>query len=201
VNAVQYRWPARPVVVVCIDGGDPAYLDRELADGRLPNIRRLAAEGFSAIAQGTVPSFTCPNNISLITGVPPAKHGISGNYYLDAGTGQAVVMTGPELLRAETILAAFERAGARVVSITAKDKLRRQLGKGLDPARRSISFSAEAADRCTAAEHGISDVLSLVGASKPDVYSMELSLFVLDAGLALLRRDPRVQLMYLPACS
>ena len=28
VNGIPYRWPLRPVVVVCIDGGDPAYLQR-----------------------------------------------------------------------------------------------------------------------------------------------------------------------------
>jgi len=195
VNGVTYQWPARPVAVVCVDGGDPAYLDQGLEEGTLPTLRRFVTEGFSATAAGTVPSFTCPNNMSLVTGVPPAIHGISGNYYLDAATGEAVVMTGPELLRAETILAGFQRAGARVVSITAKDKLRRQLGKGLDP-RRSVCFSAEAADRCTAEEHGISDVPALVGAPRPDVYSMELSLFVLDAGIALLERD-RPKLLYL----
>ena len=26
VNGTDYRWPDRPVVVVCIDGGDPAYI-------------------------------------------------------------------------------------------------------------------------------------------------------------------------------
>ena len=189
VNGVEYHRPERPVVVVCVDGGDPAYLEAGFAAGVLPNLARFAREGFSAIADGTVPSFTCPNNMSLVTGVPASVHGISGNFFLDAATGEAVVMTGPELLRAETILAGFARAGARVVSVTAKDKLRRQLGKGLDPLRDgSVSFSAEAADRCTAAEHGTDDALALVGAPKPGTYSMELSTFVLDAGIRLLER-------------
>jgi phosphonoacetate hydrolase len=196
VNGIAYRWPEQPVVVICADGGDPAYLDQGLARGGLPNFARLMGAGFSATAEGTVPSFTCPNNMSIITGAPASVHGISGNYYLDRTTGEAVVMTGPELLRAETILAGFERAGARVVSITAKDKLRRQLGKGLTPALGSICFSAEAADRCTRQEHGVEDVLGLVGAPRPEMYSMELSLFVLDAGARLLERD-RPDLMYL----
>ena len=33
VNGVRYRWPKQPVAVVCIDGGDPAYLRQFLADG------------------------------------------------------------------------------------------------------------------------------------------------------------------------
>ena len=128
VNGVKYRWPKKPVVVVCIDGGDPAYLRQFLADGSIPNIARFMTQGFSVVADGTVPSFTCPNNMSIITGTPASRHGISGNYYLDVKTGEAVVMTGPELLRGDSIITKFADAGAKVVSITAKDKLRKQLG-------------------------------------------------------------------------
>ncbi|MEO8345972.1 MAG: phosphonoacetate hydrolase [Betaproteobacteria bacterium] len=196
VNGVPYRWPMRPVVVVCIDGGDPAYLRQFLADGVIPNISRFMRQGFSVIADGTVPSFTCPNNMSIITGTPASKHGISGNFYLDTATGEAVVMTGPELLRGDTILSQFAKAGAKVVSITAKDKLRKQLGKNLDVSKGNISFSSEFASRCTLAENGIENVLELVGAPQPGMYSMELSLFVLDAGIKLLERE-RPDLMYL----
>lgn len=196
LNGVTYRWPVHPVVVVCIDGGDPAYLEQGLRDGIIPHIARFMREGFSAIADGTVPSFTCPNNMSIITGAPPAVHGISGNYYLDADTREAVVMTGPELLRSRTILAEFADAGAQVVSITAKDKLRKQLGKDLDMSRGNISFSSEKADRCTLMDNGIEDVLKYVGMPLPDMYSMDLSLFVLEAGVKLLEEE-RPDLMYL----
>ena len=189
VNGNRYGWPDRPVVVVCIDGGDPAYLRQGLAEGFIPNIARFMTRGFATVADGAMPSFTCPNNMALITGTPSAVHGISGNYYLDTATGEAVVMTGPELLRGETILAGFAQAGARVASVTAKDKLRRQLGKGLDVACGHVSFSAERASACTLAENGIDDVLGLVGMAQPDIYSPELSLFVLEAGIRLLERD------------
>lgn len=195
LNGVDYAWPRQPLVVVCIDGGDPAYLAQGIQDGIIPNIARFMREGFSAIAEGTVPSFTCPNNMSLITGSPPSVHGISGNYYLN-DDGEAVVMTGPELLRSPTILARFADAGARVVSITAKDKLRKQLGKGLELTQGNVSFSAEFADRCTLAENGIENVLDLVGMPQPDMYSMELSLFVLEAGIKLLEQAHR-DLMFL----
>ena len=173
-NGVEYRWPSAPVAVVCIDGGDPAYLRQFLAEGAIPNIERFMTEGFSTVADGTMPSFTCPNNMSIITGTPASKHGISGNYYLDTATGKPVVMTGPELLRGDTILAQFARAGAKVVSITAKDKLRKQLGKNLDVSQGHVSFSSEFAGRCTMEENGIENVLELVGAPQPGMYSMEL---------------------------
>ncbi len=195
-NGVQYRWPDRPLAVVCIDGGDPAYLRRFLAEGAIPNIAGFIKQGFSAVADGTMPSFTCPNNMSIITGTPASRHGISGNFYLDPATGKPVVMTGPELLRGDTIISKFAAAGAKVVSITAKDKLRKQLGKGLDVSKGHISFSSEFASKVTMRENGIDDALQLTGMAQPDMYSMELSLFVLEAGIRLLERH-RPDLMYL----
>jgi phosphonoacetate hydrolase len=196
VNGTQYRWPDRPLVVVCIDGGDPAYLRQFLGDGAIPNIARFIREGFSAVADGTMPSFTCPNNMSIITGTPASKHGISGNFYLDPESRKPVVMTGPELLRGDTILSRFAHAGAKVVSITAKDKLRKQLGKNLDVSKGNISFSSEFANRVSLQENGIADVLGLTGMAQPDMYSMELSLLVLEAGIRLLEQQ-RPDLMYL----
>jgi len=196
LNGVRYRWPSRPIVVVCIDGGDPAYFEQGVRDGIVPNVARFMKDGFSAIANGDVPSFTCPNNMSITTGSPPSVHGISGNFYLDPATGEPVVMTGPELLRSRTIMAEFSRHGARVASITAKDKLRRQLGKEMSLAGGSVNFSAELADQCTMAETGIADALELTGMPQPDMYSPELSLFVLEAGIKLLA-ERRPDILYL----
>ncbi len=196
INHIHYRRPLRPCVAVCIDGSDPSYLARYLSRGELPNIARFIREGFAGTAQSSVPAFTCPNNMSIITGVPVSQHGISGNYYLDTKTWEPVVMTDPKLLMAQTILSGFADAGARVVSITAKDKLRRQLQKDLDLTRGNISFSAEYADQCTIEENGIDNVLTYVGEPQPGKYSEALSLFVLQAGLKLLR-DRRPEVMYL----
>ena len=196
VNGSTYRWPQRPTVVVCIDGGDPAYLREFLADGTIPHVARFVREGFAVVADGSMPSFTCPNNMSIITGTPTSVHGISGNFYLDTSTWQPVVMTGPELLRADSIVSRFADAGAKVVSITSKDKLRRQLAKGLDVGKGNVSFSAEFIDKCTLAENGIENALEWLGIDKPGMYSMELSLSVLEAGIKLLR-ERRPDILYL----
>ncbi len=196
LNAITYRWPTQPLVVICIDGGDPAYFERGRRDGIIPTVDRFMRTGFSATAQGTIPSFTCPNNMSIATGAPASVHGISGNFYLDPETGEAVVMTGPELLRSGTVLGRFSQHGARVVSITAKDKLRQQLGKDFAMSGASINFSSQCADQCRQDGHGIENVLQMVGMPLPDMYSMELSLFVLEAGVRLLERQ-RPDLMYL----
>ena len=138
--------------MVCVDGGDPEYFAAARAAGCIPTVSRFMSDGLSAIAHCTIPSFTCPNNISIATGAPPNVHGISGNFYLDRATGEAVVMTGPELMRSRTVFDVLSKAGARTVVVTAKDKLRTQLGKGLEVGAGNVCFSSQHADRCTMAE-------------------------------------------------
>jgi phosphonoacetate hydrolase len=192
VNGRTYRLPRCPTVVVCIDGGEPEYFDRAVAAGVAPAIARFRAQGVSRLARGVVPSFTNPNNLSIVTGAPPAVHGICGNYFYDRATGREVMMNDPAFLRCGTLLAALAQRGARAVVITAKDKLRRLLGHGMA----GICFSSEKADQVTKDEHGIERVTDLVGLPVPDVYSAELSEYVLAAGLALLERE-RPDVMYL----
>jgi phosphonoacetate hydrolase len=170
--------------VLCIDGCEPDYITRAVGAGAMPWTGRAMREGTYRMADAVVPSFTNPNNLSIITGVPPSRHGISGNYFYDPDAGAEVMMNDPKYLRCDTILAAFAGAGARVAAVTAKDKLRRLLGHGLA----GICFSAEQADRTTEAEHGLDDALALVGRPLPSVYSAELSEFVLAAGVRLLER-------------
>jgi phosphonoacetate hydrolase len=90
----------------------------------------------------------------------------------------------------------FSRNGAKVISITAKDKLRRQLQKDMILSNGSVSISSQFADRCTLAENGMEDVLRFVGRPQPDMYSADLSLFVLDAGIKLLD-ERRPDILYL----
>ena len=197
LNGVTYRVPDAPVAVVCVDGGAPEYLVAARAAGCIPTVSRFMSDGFSATAHCTIPSFTCPNNISIATGAPPKVHGISGNFYLDRATGEAVVMTGPELMRSRTVFDVLSKAGARTVVVTAKDKLRTQLGNGLEMGAGNVCFSSQHADRCTLAENGIADGLGFVGQPLPDMYSEELSLFVLDAGIRFLEQDDPPVLLYL----
>ena len=196
INSVEYNRPTQTVVVVGIDGGDPKYIEQGLEDGIIPNIERMIDQGFYCIADSVVPSYTNPNNISIITGSPPSVHGISANFFIDPETGEGVPMTDPKHIRAPSILAEFSRNDAKVVAITAKDKLRRILGKGINIAGGSVNFSSEKADQCTLEKNGIDNVLSLVDMPLPEVYSADLSLFVLEAGVKILERD-RPDLMYL----
>ena len=128
VNGRTYRWMDRPLVVVCIDGCEPDYITQAMQAGVAPYLRELCNKGASFLADSVVPSFTNPNNLSIVTGASPAVHGICGNYFYDRDTDSEVMMNDPKYLRSGTILAAFADAGAKVAVVTAKDKLRSLLG-------------------------------------------------------------------------
>lgn len=192
VNARRYRRPMQPVVVICFDGCDPAYIEAAEAAGVIPTLARMRREGFDATALAAMPTFTNPNNVSIVCGAPPVVHGVAGNFYLDRASGETVMMLDAALMRAPTILAGLASAGSRVAVVTAKDKLRKALAFGLG----GIAFSAEYADISTEDEHGIANAAAFVGLPKPAQYSPELSLFVLDAGIRLLEAD-RADVLYL----
>jgi len=193
VNQRRYRWREQPVVVVCVDGCQYEYLTAAVSAGVAPLLGKLlGGAGTALLADCVIPSFPHPNNLSIVTGVPPAVHGICGNYFLDRERGEEVMMNDPRYLRTGTILAAFADAGAKVAVITAKDKLRTLLGHHM----KGVCFSSEKADQVNLAENGIEDVLGLVGLPLPSVYSAALSEFVFAAGVKLLERD-RPDVMYL----
>lgn len=197
VNGRRYAWPDRPLVVVCVDGSEPDYAEQAIAAGVMPYLAAALQKGSHLLADCVVPSFTNPNNLSIVTGVPPAVHGICGNFFYDREADAEVMMNDPKFLRAGTILAAFAEAGADVAVVTAKDKLRGLLGHGLrfgDGG--AVCFSAEKADGTTAAGHGLDDALGFVGLPLPSVYSADLSEFVFAAGVKLMAAR-RPDLMYL----
>ncbi|SOY62721.1 Phosphonoacetate hydrolase; 2-phosphonopropionate hydrolase [Cupriavidus taiwanensis] len=192
VNGHHYQLPTRPTVIVCIDGCEQEYINLAVQAGATPFFASLAKRGTVLTGDCVVPSFTNPNNLSIVTGVPPSVHGICGNFFYDSEAGAEVLMNDARYLRAPTVLAAAAQAGASVAVVTAKDKLRALLGHGLE----GICFSAEKADQATVEDNGIDDVLRKVGMPLPSVYSADLSEFVFAAGVALLE-TVRPDLMYL----
>ena len=183
-NGRSYRWMDRPLVVVCVDGSEPAYIPEAIRAGVAPFLAHMQHAGTVLGADCVIPSFTNPNNLSIVTGVPPEVHGICGNYFYDRERNEEVMMNDARYLRAETILARFSRAGAKVAVVTAKDKLRALLGHKMS----GICFSSERANEATMALNGIDGVPALVGMGVPSVYSAELSEFVFAAGVKLMER-------------
>ncbi|MBD3676535.1 MAG: alkaline phosphatase family protein [Planctomycetaceae bacterium] len=81
----------RCVILISVDGLANFYLDDPKA--HLPTLRAMAQDG--ARAEGLVCSFptvTWPNHTTLVTGVPPGKHGVIGNNYLDRNSGEKIAL-------------------------------------------------------------------------------------------------------------
>ena len=92
VNDRTYRLPEQPVVVICVDGCEEAYLDVALAQDRMPSLARILEMGWRGSARGALPSFTNVNNAAIVTGMPPSVTGLSGNFFLNQDTGEEVMM-------------------------------------------------------------------------------------------------------------
>ena len=196
-NGRTYNPASNCAVVICLDGCEPEYLDIAISEGLMPNLKRIRAEGTDALAHSVIPSFTNPNNMSIATGRPPAVHGICGNFLFDPDTGEEVMMNDVRFLRAPTLFSKYYEAGSRVAVVTAKDKLRALLGDGLKfDEGRAICFSSEKADQATEGHNGIQNASEWLGRPVPEVYSADLSEFVLAAGVKILKEwSPNV--MYL----
>jgi phosphonoacetate hydrolase len=175
LNGRTYRVPHGPVVAVCLDGCGPAYLDDALEHAAVPALRRFRESGFMAITRGAMPSFTNPNNVSIVTGVPPSVHGICGNFFFDEATAAEVMMDSADHLRCKTLLRALADAGKRVLAVTAKHKLLSLLSPGPRGTAFSFERPGEGGER-------------LSRRPSTEVYSAEASLWVLDVGVAALER-------------
>ena len=196
-NDRTYSAPKTCAIAICLDGCEPEYLDVAIAEGLMPNLKRIRETGTDRLAHSVIPSFTNPNNLSIATGCPPAVHGICGNFLFDPDTGEEVMMNDVRFLRAPTIFSKFYEAGGRVAVVTAKDKLRALLGDGLKfDEDRAIAFSSERSGETTRAEHGIDNASDWLGMLVPEVYSAELSEFVFAAGVKLLK-EWKPDIMYL----
>lgn len=110
------------VILLSIDGLAGFYLDDPRAD--MPTLRRLIKEG--ARADGLVCSFptvTWPNHTTLVTGVPPSRHGVIGNNFVDRETGKPValildpVFDQDQIIKTPTIHDVAHRAGLTTSAI------------------------------------------------------------------------------------
>jgi phosphonoacetate hydrolase len=177
-NDRTYAKPERPVLAICADGWDPEYVDDALERRLMPRLAAaLESGGTYALGRAQVPTFTNPNNVTIVTGVSAAVNGIAGNHYRTA-EGAEVQVTDPSFLRATTIHAAALESGIGVLCVTAKDKLRALLATGGVPA-----FSAEKAH-----EQSLPDgtpITKVIGVPNPDIYDWRLSPYTVDLAVAL----------------
>lgn len=108
----------RHVVIVSIDGLGAAAVTRY----RPPALRRLMREGRASLAARTVlPSKTLPSHTSMLTGLPPERHGLTWNDDRVVGRGLVPVPTAFALART---------AGLRTAAFFGKAKFRHLMVPG-----------------------------------------------------------------------
>lgn len=194
-NERHYAPPSRPIAVLCLDGCADEYLSVSIARGVMPRTAELAARGYRGLVRGALPSFTNVNNTAIVTGMPPSVTGICGNFFLDPETGEEVMTNSPVFRRCGTILTAAADAGRTVAFITAKEKLRTVLGDGIVE-RGGIVFSTEKVDEARIETHGVGEAENIIGKPRPEIYSGDASVYVLEAGAALVEQG-RADFLYL----
>ncbi len=168
----------RKVLIICIDAGGYDYL----AASEIPNIQKLAEEGFYQHANSVIPSVTNVNNVSIATGTFPEAHGITTNYHVDRETGKGEFVEDNRFLLAPTL---FERAKSRGFSektalLVTKKKLLQMLAGGTD-----IAITAEDPP---------SEYVEAIGPAE-DIYSSEINWWLLR-GLRKVLRDHDPDLAY-----
>jgi predicted AlkP superfamily pyrophosphatase or phosphodiesterase len=110
------------VILISIDGLAAYNLDDPKTD--LPTIRWMAANGARAERMETVfPSVTWPTHTTLVTGVPPGKHGVLANAYYDRAQNKKIpLLPDPlfdkeEIVKVPTIYDVAQNAGLKTAGV------------------------------------------------------------------------------------
>lgn len=154
----------RKILILCIDAGSHEYL----AASEIPNIRKLAEDGFYQHGNGVIPSVTNVNNVSIATGTFPEKHGITSNYFVDRKTGKGEFIEDNRFLLTPTLfdIAKSSKFAETTALFVTKKKLLRMLEGGTDIA--------------VAAEDPPIEYINAVGSVQP-IYSKEINFWLFNA--------------------
>lgn len=191
INNRNYPKQKKTIIGICMDGTSYPYYEQ--AKDVMPNLQRFIKEGSFGMVKSVIPSFTNPNNMAIVTGVPPNVNGICGNFYWDTELQEEVMMNDPKYLKVPTILSELSQNDHKVAVVTAKDKLRKMLAHNLD----GICFSAEFANQATLEDNGIENVEDgLMEKTRPGIYDPYISVYCIEAGVKLLKRE-HFDVMYL----
>lgn len=167
----------RRALILCLDGCGPEYLDAS----DTPNMDTMAKAGWKTNGHAVFPTVTNVNNTSILTGTFPAIHGITSNFFFDAGLGLGVYMESAEYIQTPTVFERLRKQGLSSAFLTSKEKLRTLLSRGA-----VVSISAE---------NPPTWLVHLIG-PPPDIYSVEVNLWLMEASLAVMVNYPDVAFAY-----
>lgn len=167
----------RKVIILMLDGFGFDYY--QTSD--MPALKKMAREGFFRKGKAVFPTLTNANNISIVCGSFPERHGVTTNCYLDPSTGKPAFLEDPGFLKSPTLFEMAARQGIRSALVTSKSKTIQILGGAVD-----AGLSAQDADPETIRDFG----------TPPDIYSIEVNEWIMRSGMKILESRPDIDVLY-----
>lgn len=109
-------------MMIGLDGADPYVCKRLVAEGRMPNLKKLLEKGVAREGldmMGVLPTITPPNWATLATGVYPRTHGVTCflNHTLGKSLGITEMNWDSRRVHAEMIWEAFAAEGKKSIML------------------------------------------------------------------------------------
>jgi phosphonoacetate hydrolase len=164
-------------LIVMLDGFGLDYYH----DTPMPALKAMAAGGHFKEGRAVYPTLTNANNVSILCGAWPERHGVATNCYLDEATGEARFLEDPAFLRSATLFDKAREAGTASALLTSKAKTLRILGGAAE-----CGVAAQEPDAATVRRYG----------PPPDIYSAEVNEWLLRAAIDLLEHRSDIGLVY-----
>jgi phosphonoacetate hydrolase len=165
-------------LIIMMDGFGMDYYRRS----DMPALKSMAAGGFFAEGRAVYPTLTNANNVSIVCGAWPERHGITTNCYFDEAAGTARFLEDPSFLSSPTIFEKARERGTGSALLTSKAKTLGILGRAAD-----IGVAAQGADPRAVRRYG----------SPPDIYSAEVNEWLFRAAIDILEHRPEIGVIYL----
>ena len=108
--------PVDRIVLIGLDGGDERWLGPWMSRGLLPNLSKIWSDSSHGKLQTSEPATTAVAWASMMTGNPPAIHGIYDDEYVRPGSGQ-IFKSDDRCLKSEHLWKKITATGREVISI------------------------------------------------------------------------------------
>lgn len=168
------------VVIIMVDGFGEDYYRA----GNMPNLNDMEKQGLYKVVPSLMPAVTNVNTVSIVTGETPAKHGVTGNVYLNPTTGKEDYVEDPALVLIPTIFTRAKAKGVESVLLSVKKK--------------SVDlFSPNTvASTCPECDNAQTSEWAKAFGAPPAVYTKEASYWVLKAAAYTLEKHPEIGLVF-----
>lgn len=161
------------VMVLVIDGCNPAYLTKETA----PLIfELLQTQGFYKTVQCAMPSVTNVNHACILSGKWPEDTKVVGNYFYNPVTKEEGFIEERGYMKAKTILQHYQEKNGTTAFFTVKGKVLGVYGDGVD-----IGISAQTPDTALLQHYGLG--------FPPAINSVEATEWIMNAAFQCIKKD------------